>query len=619
MQLTKLKIQGLRGLDDVEFTLEPKTVFIGENNCGKSSILDAIKFALRSIPGRRVPPPEDLDFRIDESGNQTEKIVVQLHFQDSENAPWGEAVTQDLEGATQLDVHSGRYSLTLRYTADKIQMQIQETWEFLNLEDQPLKPGNRPELLRKLQRYVPLFQLEAVRDANEAFSSRASLWSSLLKLADIPPEEKSQLENEFIVLNQKLIQQAPKLQKAGETISGLNKVLPRKDTESVKVQPLSPRLLDLLSRSQIVIGPLGSKLELPLKRHGHGAQSLAVFFLFKSYFEQMHEDEERDIEPLLTLEEPEAHLHPQAARALWSQIEQLPGQVLVTSHSPYFTQNVPLHCIRVLRKDEERVAVRQVATTATVRIASEIDKVSQMAAERGFQYDKQSGDVTVTSPMCEETWRALCKKAPKEAKGLKMLLDLSKDIIPDKERRQLETGARQRRGEMFFARVWLLCEGDGDLQVLKLAFESMDIDPDPLGISIIDFQVGGAGVGAYASLARILGYRAFLFCDGDDAGVAYCKSFRDSAQLGDDSIFVAKPKLEGYLLKSPARDLTISVARRLSQEPVECDEDIQKALEAKKTGFPAELRKILQEGGEKLPLGLDLERFLKQVSEAARG
>jgi len=127
---------------------------------------------------------------------------------------------------------------------------------------------------------------------------------------------------------------APKIQRAALTISELHKILPRKDTESVNVQALSPRLFDLLSRSQLVIGALEAGQELPLRRHGQGAQAIAVFFLFKAHFEHLQEEGKAGIEPLLTLEEPEAHLHPQAARALWKIISEIPGQVLVTSHSP---------------------------------------------------------------------------------------------------------------------------------------------------------------------------------------------------------------------------------------------------------------------------------------------
>jgi len=44
---------------------------------------------------------------------------------------------------------------------------------------------------------------------------------------------------------------------------------------------------------------------------------------------------------VLALEELETHVHPQAARSLWRHISELPGQKIVTTHSPYFLPHVP--------------------------------------------------------------------------------------------------------------------------------------------------------------------------------------------------------------------------------------------------------------------------------------
>ena len=50
-------------------------------------------------------------------------------------------------------------------------------------------------------------------------------------------------------------------------------------------------------------------------------QSLSVVFLFQSFVEHLlSELYGQDSEPVLALEEPETHLHPQAARTPWQQI-----------------------------------------------------------------------------------------------------------------------------------------------------------------------------------------------------------------------------------------------------------------------------------------------------------
>jgi putative ATP-dependent endonuclease of OLD family len=57
---------------------------------------------------------------------------------------------------------------------------------------------------------------------------------------------------------------------------------------------------------------------------------------------------------LLALEEPEAHLHPTAIRAISELIQNLPSQTIVTSHSGDFISSVPLTSIRrVYKKNGE--------------------------------------------------------------------------------------------------------------------------------------------------------------------------------------------------------------------------------------------------------------------------
>ena len=75
-----------------------------------------------------------------------------------------------------------------------------------------------------------------------------------------------------------------------------------------------------------------------------------MIFLFQAFVEHLvRELYEQDSEPVLALEEPETHLHPQAARTLWTHVRALPGQKIVTTHSPYFVQHVPFRDLRLVR------------------------------------------------------------------------------------------------------------------------------------------------------------------------------------------------------------------------------------------------------------------------------
>ena len=56
---------------------------------------------------------------------------------------------------------------------------------------------------------------------------------------------------------------------------------------------------------------------------------------FTELMAESHNAEAESYHPILAAEEPEAHLHPNAQRSLFKQILDTPGQVIVSTHSPY--------------------------------------------------------------------------------------------------------------------------------------------------------------------------------------------------------------------------------------------------------------------------------------------
>ena len=98
-------------------------------------------------------------------------------------------------------------------------------------------------------------------------------------------------------------------------------------------------------------------------------QSLSVIFLFQAFVEHLlAELYEPDSSPLLALEEPETHLHPQAARTLWMHVKNLPGQKLITTHSPYFVQHVPFRDLRLVRLTENGTEVRWLPASFSAQV-----------------------------------------------------------------------------------------------------------------------------------------------------------------------------------------------------------------------------------------------------------
>ena len=84
-----------------------------------------------------------------------------------------------------------------------------------------------------------------------------------------------------------------------------------------------------------------------------GTRSLASLLVFKAFASWRYElaiAQGDKLHSLLALEEPESHLHPQAQRSLFSQIKSIPGQRIVSTHSPYFAGQAKLEELRLFTK-----------------------------------------------------------------------------------------------------------------------------------------------------------------------------------------------------------------------------------------------------------------------------
>jgi len=60
---------------------------------------------------------------------------------------------------------------------------------------------------------------------------------------------------------------------------------------------------------------------------------------------------------MMAMEEPETHLHPQAQRSLFRQIKRMPGQRIISTHSPYICGQSEIAHIRHFSKQAEETMV----------------------------------------------------------------------------------------------------------------------------------------------------------------------------------------------------------------------------------------------------------------------
>jgi putative ATP-dependent endonuclease of the OLD family len=540
MKITTLRIENFRSIRNLEIALGDTTVFIGPNNAGKTAILDAVRIALTRRWGRRGTGFTEYDVHLateTDDPKASPGIAIELRAEEGQPGEWPEGIHQALDQIIQPDPVTGKASITLRAScawsaADSC---FQPAWSFLNAARQPLIGASARALnLDRFWQYVPVFYLGALRNAEDEFSSRSQFWGRLLKAMEIPQALEGRVQRVLDILNRRLLRADPRLARIADTLSGATRVAAGDRAGSVDLRLVPLKSWDLLSKAEIILRNEPNWPWLPLQRHGQGVQSLSVIFLFQAFVEHLlAELYEEESTPVLALEEPETHLHPQAARTLWAHVNALPGQKIITTHSPYFVQHVPFRDIRLVRLTENGTEVGWLPPSFSARVphAPAVDGV--VAGCGGLlAYDRPSQTLTVRGKLPEAIYRALliCYGThPDRAvvtDALRDLRDRSLLYIDDAELRALETYARRIRGEIFFARRWMIVEGQGEYLLVHALARCLNYDLDEHGVSVIDAMNNGHPA-TFAALARALHIPWVAVFDGDPAGQRYVQAIAD--------------------------------------------------------------------------------------------
>ncbi len=554
MLLTKIKIENFRGLTDLTIELGATTVLIGENNTGKTSVLEAVFTCLgRSSLGRRNFPFNDYDFYLADANAvpaDAPPIQISLEFVEQKANEWTDRVVQGLDQAIQVDADNGLQRVTYRLRAfyDATIKEFVSEWAFLNTKGDVLTKARGTHLVGSLQQFAPTFFLGAIRDAAQHFNARGAFWAPFTRNPEMTEEQQKELEEQLGEINQKVVDAHKPFGEVKTAMAKAAQMVPLSEKDAVSIEAVPARAFDLLSRSQVKLATR-SAARLPVDRHGAGTQSLSVIFLFESFLKsRLAESYDKDSTPILALEEPESHLHPSAVRSLWATLSALDGQKIIATHSGELMAEVPLSSIR--------------------RLARRDGKVRQFFVPKG---------------------------------------SLTSD-----EEEDLNYVVRSERGALFFARCWLLVEGKTEYFLFPELGQIAGIEFARSGIAVIEFAQ--CSLRALIKVAQTLGIEWHVVTDGDAAGQGYAKTVREllGADAEKDRLTTfGEPDIEHHLWVN-GFEATITGAAGKNQKtalvksakgtPDYLREVIRAAT--KTCGKPGVARRIaddIRKGGKKIP------------------
>ena len=494
MRLTAVRIRNFRCIKNLAVDLDETTVLIGQNNSGKTAFLEAIRICLERLRGREHGPFSEYDYHLpdDESAPaDAAPIEIELSFVETETEPWSEGVVQALGNLFVRDAEDRR-----RVAFRVVSTFDQGIGDFTTDWDFLDADGN------------PLPAGKAVSQLNTFQRLSPTFYLSALRDASKHFAAKGRFWRTFLAESGIPADDRENLTTAlvelNERLIGAHQPLQEVRTRLED----TGKVIEFGVNEAVSIDALPTKLfsllsraqvslasrsgaRIPVELQGEGTQSLAVLLLFGAFLRSKLSDRDPDALPITALEEPEAHLHPSAIRSLMGIVRDLPGQKLLSTHSGDLLASVPSSAIRRFAHSNDGITVHRI----------------------------EPGTLT-----------------------------------PEQERK-FDSHVRRTRGELLFAKCWLLVEGETETTLLIGAAVALHLDLDRAGVRCVEFSQ--TDVGMLAKAANSLGIAWYCVLDDDPGRQQYEGRVRNQfgTALEEDRLTMPYKNVERMLCEAEFGDL----------------------------------------------------------------
>lgn len=455
IQLKQLRVHGFRGLDNLEVDFEPTTVLVGTNNAGKTTLLKALQLALSNAfqitdddfhftdaITRNKIVIDTLFISVDEEGNKS------AEFEDKWATVFSEdRISIDSEGNQFLAFRTVIEENLIRKTYKKKQFIIDEWGEFQNVADGYWYSKNYEQELSFYFDEIPFFYLDANRDILDDLKNKTSFLGKILSSITYNQADRELIENLIKDLNETTIDRSEVLTNLAVTLEELDTAMDNPNN-TVDITPFTKKIRDLNKGVKI------NYSQFSMEYHGMGTRSWSSLLILKAFILQnmkLATENQVAYHPVIAIEEPESHLHPNAQKKLYSQINAIVGQRIVATHSTYIAGSAKLKEVRsIIKADNE----------------TKIGKIIEA--------------------------------------------DLTNEEIRKIHRQVINT-----RGELYFSKVIILCEGETEEQALPLLIKKFfGKSTIELGIDVVGID-GGGNYYPFIYFAQKLNLRWYILSDGE--------------------------------------------------------------------------------------------------------
>jgi putative ATP-dependent endonuclease of OLD family len=496
LRACRVKVSHFRGVKDATIMLPHHAVLIGDNNTGKTTILESLDLALGPDRLNRTPPIDEHDFYqglyladttpdtppegegVAPEGGDGEPVEGEPENAADDEAPrieievsvtdlseeqkarfgdylefWDSTTDAFYDQPDPAGVDPAHIAEALRVTFHGWYDPEEDDFEGRTYFSRSLSEGGSPVPFSKKDKQICGFlYLRSLRTGSRALSlERGSLLDIILRLKEVRPQ---MWEDTLGTLAEYSVAADPALGISG-VLESINKALKKYVPKEWGVEPhlkVSNLTRDHLRKVITAFIATGEgKHAAPYFRQGTGTINMLVLAMLS----QIAADKQNVI---FAMEEPETAIPPYAQKRIVHEIRKLASQAIFTSHSPY--------------------VLEEFATEETVVLGRDTDG-------------------------------ALSRKP----------IELPDNVKLKRYRQEFRT----RFCEGLLARRVLIAEGPTEASAFPVACRKLaEINPDTyrsleaLGICVVDAD-GEKNIPGMAKLYRELGKRTFALCDQQDA------------------------------------------------------------------------------------------------------
>lgn len=409
MKISRLTIENFRGIKTAELLFPDHVVLIGDNNTGKSTILEAIDLVLGPDRLRRRPPIDEHDFYVgryfsvsatgeppEEPEEPAESGAAEPVAEDvpaAEDVEPAEEPAQEAQESGEPEIVQIKIEATITDLSDEQKARFRDYIEWWNTEAsafytapevegvdadaivealrvtfigeyefdeddfggntyfaRSLEEGGTPQFFgRRDKQFCGFLYLRSLRTGSRALSlERGSLLDIILRLKEIRPQ---MWESTISGLASFDVASAPELGLTGVLQSintALNKYVPKEwgVEPHLRVSALTREHLRKVITAFVATGD--GPHAAPYFRQGTGTINMLVLAMLS----QIAKDKQNVI---FAMEEPETAIPPYAQKRIVHEIRNLSAQSLFTSHSPYVLEECGLDETLVLSRSGEGI------------------------------------------------------------------------------------------------------------------------------------------------------------------------------------------------------------------------------------------------------------------------